>query len=58
MILGAREETLIPIPISPDKLVDTADGLGAIEAVKRKLVKQPDPAAAKLVTVLEELSKI
>jgi len=45
-------------PISPDKLVDTADRLGAIDAVKRKLVKQPDPAAAKLVTVLEELSKI
>jgi hypothetical protein len=49
---------VIPIPISPDKLVDTADRLGAIEAVKRKLVKQPDPAAAKLVTVLEELSKV
>jgi hypothetical protein len=26
--------------------------------VKRKLIKQPDPAAAKLVTVLEELSKV
>lgn len=41
-----------------DKLVDTADRLGVIDAVKTKLVKQPDPAAAKLVTVLEELSKI
>jgi len=41
-----------------DKLVDTADRLGVIDAVKAKLVKQPDPAAAKLVTVLEELSKI
>lgn len=41
-----------------DKLLDTASKLGAIEAVKRKLVKQPDPAAAQLVTVLEELSKI
>jgi hypothetical protein len=49
---------MVPIPISPDKLVDTADRLGAIDAVKRKLVKQPDPAAAELVTVLEELSKI
>jgi hypothetical protein len=39
-------------------LVDTADRVGALEAVKRQLVKQPDPAAAKLVTVLEELSKI
>jgi len=41
-----------------DKLLDTASKLGAIEAVKRKLVMQPDPAAAQLVTVLEELSKI
>lgn len=49
---------MVPIPISPEKLVDTADRLGAIEAVKRKLIKQPDPAAAKLVTVLEELSKV
>jgi hypothetical protein len=49
---------LVPIPISPDKLIDTADRLGAIDAVRRKLVKQPDPAAAQLVTVLEELSKI
>lgn len=48
----------IPIPISPDKLVDVADRLGAIDAVKRKLIKQPDPAADNLVTVLEELSKI
>ena len=39
-------------------LIEVADRLGAIEAVKRKLVKQPDPAAAQLVTVLEELSKI
>lgn len=49
---------MVPLPLSPEKLVDTADRLGAIDAVKRKLVKQPDPAAAKLVTVLEELSKI
>ena len=49
---------MVPTPISPEKLFDTADRLGAIEAVKRKLVKQPDPAAAKLVTVLEELSKV
>jgi hypothetical protein len=56
---ASGEEVIpIPIPISPDKLVDTADRLGAIDAVKRKLVKQPDPAAAQLVTVLEELSKI
>jgi hypothetical protein len=49
---------MVPIPISPDKLFDTAQRLGIIDAVKRQLVKQPDPAAAKLVTVLEELSKI
>jgi DNA repair ATPase RecN len=45
-------------PISPEKLFDIADRLGAVEAVKRKLIEQPDPAAAKLVTVLEEISKI
>jgi hypothetical protein len=39
-------------------LLDLADRLGAIEAVKQKLIKQPDPAAAQLVTILEELSKI
>lgn len=49
---------MVPIPISPEKLLDVADRLGAIDAVKRKLIKQPDPAAAKLVTVLEELSKV
>jgi hypothetical protein len=48
----------VPVPVSPDKLFDVANRLGVIEAVKRKLVKQPDPAAAKLVTVLEEISKI
>lgn len=39
-------------------LLDVADKLGIIQAVKGKLVKQPDPAADKLVTALEELSKI
>ena len=54
-----ERKSLVPTPISPGALFDTADRLGAIEAVKRKLVKQPDPAAAKLVTVFfEELSKI
>jgi hypothetical protein len=43
---------LIPIPISPEKLVDVADRLGAIDAVKRKLIRQPDPAADSLVTFL------
>jgi hypothetical protein len=46
------------LPISPEKLFDVAGRLGVIEAVKGKLISQPDPAAALLVTVLEELSKI
>ena len=40
------------------ELFDTADRIGVIDAVKRQLIKQPDPAAAQLVTVLEELSKV
>jgi hypothetical protein len=44
--------------VGVEELVDTADRLGVLDAIKAKLVKQPDPAAAKLVTVLEELSKI
>ena len=45
--------------VEPAKLLfDVADRLGAIDAVKRKLIKQPDPAANHLVTVLDELSKI
>jgi hypothetical protein len=43
---------------SAKHLFDIADRLGAIETVKRKLIKQPDRAAAQLVTILEELSKI
>jgi hypothetical protein len=39
-------------------LVDIADKLGLIQAVKGKLIKQPDPAADKLVIVLEEISKM
>ncbi len=54
----SRRMAFPPVPISPAKLFDVADRLGAIEAVKRKLIAQPDPAAAQLVTVLEELSKI
>lgn len=37
---------------------DIFDRLGVIDAVKKKLIAQPDPAAARLVTVLEELSKV
>lgn len=45
--------------IEPGKhLFDIADRLGAIEAVKRKLIKQPHPAAAHLATILAELSKV
>lgn len=45
-------------PISPDGLLDVADRLGVIDAVKSKLIRQPHVASAKLETVLEELSKI
>lgn len=48
----------VEFPISPDKCLDTTERLCALEAVKSKLVKRPDPAATQLVTVLEELSKI
>jgi hypothetical protein len=45
-------------PISPEKLLDTIQRLGVLDFLKSKLVKQPDVAAAKLATVLDELSKI
>jgi hypothetical protein len=48
----------IEFPISPNKCLDTTERLGALEAVKGKLVRQPDPAVTQLVMVLEELSKI
>lgn len=34
-------------------LVDVADKLGILQAVKGKLVRQPDPAAEKLITTFE-----
>ena len=40
------------------ELVDVSDKLGLIQVVKSKLVSQPDPAAAKLLAVLSEISKI
>lgn len=39
-------------------LIDISDKLGIIQAVKSKLISQPDPAAAHLVAALEEVSKI
>jgi hypothetical protein len=39
-------------------VIELADKLGIIQVVKGKLMRQPYPAADKLVTVLEELSKI
>jgi hypothetical protein len=48
----------IPVPIPAEKLLDTVDRLGIVEAVKNKLISRPDPAAATLVTALEEISKI
>lgn len=44
--------------IGIDSLVNLADKLGVISAVKDKLIRQPDPAADKLVTALEELAKV
>lgn len=49
-------------PISAAKaaadLTDVADRLGILQAVKRRLISQPDPAAEKLETVLDEIQKI
>ena len=39
-------------------LVDLADKLGLIQAVKQKLLRQPNAAADSLVVVLGELSKV
>lgn len=44
--------------IGIDSLVNLADKLGVITAVKEKLIKRPDPASDKLVTALEELAKV
>jgi len=48
----------IEFPISPNKCLDTTERLCALEAVKGKLIRQPDPAVTQLVMVFEELSKI
>ncbi len=39
-------------------LIDLAQKLNVIQTVKSKLLRQPDPAADKLVVVLSELSKV
>lgn len=44
--------------IGIDSLVNLADKLGVITAVKNKLIKRTDPASDKLVTALEELAKV
>jgi len=41
-----------------DQILNLADKLGLIETLKAKLLRQPQPAADKLVAVLGELSKI
>ena len=46
------------LPLDPSSLVDIADKLGLIDSVKKKLVRNPDAAADKLATALDELSKI
>jgi len=52
-----KEATMLPVPIVKE-LTEVSDKLGVIQAVKRKFVSQPDPALDKLVTALEEVSKI
>ncbi len=42
----------------PSSLLDIADKIGLIDTVKKKLFRNPDAAADKLATVLDELSKI
>ena len=39
-------------------VTDLAEKLGYLDKVKRKLMRQPDPAAAKLATALVEIYKI
>ena len=39
-------------------LVDISEKLGVLGALKKKLLKQPDVASAKLETVLIEMSKV
>ena len=46
------------IAFDPTFLVELADKLGVIQAVKGKLLRQPDVAGDELVLVLEELSKV
>lgn len=48
----------MPIQLDPSSLLDIADKLGLIDSVKKKLFRNPDAAADKLATVLDELSKI
>lgn len=42
--------------IDPSFVLDLADKLGVIHAVKGKLIREPDAAAKKLAHVLDELS--
>lgn len=48
----------MPLPFDPSFLFNLADKLGVIQAVKGKLLRQPDAAADDLVLVLDELSKV
>ena len=48
----------MPHIFDPSFLLDIADKLGLIDTVKQKLFRNPDAAADKLATVLDELSKI
>ncbi len=41
-----------------EKAFSYIESLGVLEAIKKKLVRQPDPASKKLVQALHEISKI
>jgi len=48
----------MPLPIDPSSLLDIAARLGLIDSIKAKLFRNPDVAAEKLATVLDEVAKI
>jgi hypothetical protein len=49
---------MVPDPLSAaSDLVDITDKLGILDAVKRRLISQRDPAAARLAAALDEMRK-
>lgn len=58
MYLENQNNFVMPVPFNPQTLFNLADKLDIIQAVKAKLLRQPDVAADMLVVVLGELTKI